>query len=279
MPGCDTISQIPTKELDSFTMQTKPQYDPTGNARVALFWSILGGIGTGLAFPHTLELNPGILEQVDMAIPALAAVQVFQTSFILLVAGWAAFRTGETFGLDSPVVRSLVRRTKSHAFKSGKVLRAIGIGVGIGLLSKVLDLLAFSPLLPEAKKSVQPDVSLWKSLLATFQEGITDELLMRLLLMTFMVWLLRTFFFRSAGDPPKQLFHTAIVVSALLIAVGHLPTASSVWDLTPLVVIRVLLLSMIESVPYGFLFWRWGLEYAVIAHLFTAVTLTLIGAM
>jgi membrane protease YdiL (CAAX protease family) len=71
-------------------------------------------------------------------------------------------------------------------------------------------------------------------------------------------------------DKPTQ---TGIVISIFLAAIifglGHLPITASLVAITPLIVLRAIVLNGIGGIVFGWLFWKRGLESAMIAH-FTA---------
>lgn len=68
---------------------------------------------------------------------------------------------------------------------------------------------------------------------------------------------------------------SAIVVTALLFGAGHLPALSLTVGLTPLLLVRTLLLNALAAVAFGWLFWRRSLEAAMIGHGAAHVMLTL----
>lgn len=62
----------------------------------------------------------------------------------------------------------------------------------------------------------------------------------------------------------------AIILAAFLFGVGHLPAATATgMDLTLLLTLRIILLNAVGGIIFGWLYWKKGLEAAVIAH-FTA---------
>jgi hypothetical protein len=73
-------------------------------------------------------------------------------------------------------------------------------------------------------------------------------------------------FWRRTSRPTASLFWLAIVVSAILFGLGHLPAAASIWALTPIVIVRTITLNALLGIPFGWLYWRWGLEYAMLSH-------------
>lgn len=250
---------------------------PTQHARLALFWSVLGSIGTVALFPYLLEINPGLLDQSPLSLPAMIAAQTIQIGLTLFLGGWIALKAGASIGLDTPIARSWVYKTEPRGFDRSRVLLAMCLGLGLGLTGILLDSYVFMPLLPEARVPVELSVPRWKALLGSFYGGITEELLTRLIVVTLIAWLLARVLARGKEQPPNTVFHVAIVAAALLFALGHLPTAGAIWELTPMVILRVLVLNMYGAIPFGYLYWRWGLEYAMIAHFFADLGLHVVA--
>ncbi len=104
--------------------------------------------------------------------------------------------------------------------------------------------------------------------------GFTEELLLRWGFMTFLVWASSRLFLRGEGTPKAVFVIAAIVVSALVFGIGHLPIASMLaGGLSVPVVIYVITANSIFGVVAGFLYWKKGLEAAIIAHIFAHVVL------
>ena len=59
---------------------------------------------------------------------------------------------------------------------------------------------------------------------------------------------------------------TAIVLAALLFGIAHLPAMAALVALTPLIVIRTVLLNALGGLLFGWLFWQRSLEVAMVAH-------------
>ena len=97
--------------------------------------------------------------------------------------------------------------------------------------------------------------------------GITEELLMRWGVMTLLLWLGWRLLQRGHGQPRNGLVATAVLFSAVLFAVGHLPAAQAMAGvLTMPVVAFVLVGNTVFGLVAGGLFARHGLEAAIIAH-------------
>jgi membrane protease YdiL (CAAX protease family) len=111
--------------------------------------------------------------------------------------------------------------------------------------------------------------------------GFTEEILLRWGMMSFLVWLLAAIFERGRENdsPPRSIFFVlAILISALLFGLGHLPVASMLaGGLTLPIFLYVLVGNSIFGVVAGLLYWRRGMEAAILAHI--SAHLVLISAI
>jgi CAAX amino terminal protease family. len=93
-----------------------------------------------------------------------------------------------------------------------------------------------------------------------------------------LAWLGGLLFHDSDGRPKPIVFWTANILFALAFGAAHLPTEAAIGlPLNPLVVTATLVLNGIGGLVFGWLFWMFGLESAMLAHfLADAIKLTLI---
>lgn len=104
--------------------------------------------------------------------------------------------------------------------------------------------------------------------------GLTEELLLRWGFMTFLVWAAWRLFQKGEGTPKAVYVVAAIFISALVFGMGHLPIASMLaGGLTVPLVAYVVTANSIFGIFAGFLYWKKGLEAAMIAHIFAHVVL------
>jgi membrane protease YdiL (CAAX protease family) len=84
--------------------------------------------------------------------------------------------------------------------------------------------------------------------------------------MTLLVWI--TFKIKKAknGSPTTIGIWAAIIVSSILFGLGHLPVTSAITAITPIVIIRAIVLNGIGGLIFGWLYWKKGLESAMISH-------------
>ena len=83
--------------------------------------------------------------------------------------------------------------------------------------------------------------------------GVIEEVMMRL-------------FCKYKIDIPVRVFAAANIISALLFAAGHLPGTMAMTTLTPLLLFRCFLFNGGLGLCFGWLYRKYGIGYAMIAH-------------
>ena len=90
--------------------------------------------------------------------------------------------------------------------------------------------------------------------------------MLRLFMMSLLAWLGWKVFFRKAEKAPAGVIVAANVISALLFAAGHLPATAMLFEITPLVLLRCFLFNGGLGLFFGWLYRRFGIQYAMIGH-------------
>jgi membrane protease YdiL (CAAX protease family) len=97
--------------------------------------------------------------------------------------------------------------------------------------------------------------------------------------MTFLVWLGRFVSKTSEGKPTLAVLWIANIVAAVLFGLGHLPATAALVPLTPLVVARALVLNGVIGIGFGYLYFKRGLESAMISHFSADIVLHVLFAI
>ncbi|KPK80516.1 MAG: hypothetical protein AMJ81_11965 [Phycisphaerae bacterium SM23_33] len=256
-------------------MATRPEQSKAQgrHLRLALFWAALGGIAAAMVMPYATAVLKLPVQDAPLPMPLLIAAQALQLGVLLVLLGWLGLRAGAPLGLDSPLARALVYRAPVAPPRPGRSLAVAalaGLVVG-GLIAGAARL--FAPLMPPAHHPVSLSFARWQGFLASFYGGIVEELFLRLFLMTALVWCAWKLILKAKRAPGHAVFWTAIVLAALVFAAGHLPAAARLWPLTAAVVARTIVLNLLAGIPFGFLYWRLGLEHAMLAHFWADIVL------
>jgi hypothetical protein len=108
--------------------------------------------------------------------------------------------------------------------------------------------------------------------LAAISAGITEETLFRLFGLSLLAWLGGLLFHDADGRPRVIIFWIANFLLALGFGVVHLQKVAVMgWPINPLVITYTLVLNAIGGLAFGWLFWTFGLESAMLAHFFADV--------
>jgi hypothetical protein len=213
---------------------------------------------TLLVLPALLATIPEITGQPAPPVPLwlLCAASLLQSGVLVALAVWAGCALAPKVGLAAPWFAA-----PSLAALRGQVLPAIPVGVGSGAL-----LIAFLTIAPEQLRSAQARLNA-PILARVLYGGLTEEVLLRWGVMTLLVWILWRVVQKRGGAPRAALVWTANVTSALAFGAGHLPAATLLAGrLTPESIVWVILANALFGIAAGWLYWRRGLEAAMIAH-------------
>jgi membrane protease YdiL (CAAX protease family) len=218
---------------------------------------------TVLGVPRILAMLPELLGRVvpmPMPLWALVLSSVVQSSILLGLAVWGGVRLSSAVGLRAPLF---------EAVASGQpVWIALCPQVVPGLIAGLLGgatLLACFRFAPAQIQAVQGRLAM-PLLVRLLYGGITEEMLLRWGVMTALAWLA----WRFSGRNSTGGLWTAIAVSALVFAVGHLPAAYLfLGSLNATVVTWVIAVNTLFGIVFGWLYWRYGLEAAIVAHALT----------
>ena len=96
--------------------------------------------------------------------------------------------------------------------------------------------------------------------------GVIEEVMMRLFFMSMLVPTISRLFCKNEKDIPVRVFVAANIISALLFAAGHLPGTAAMTTLTPIVLFRCFLFNGGLGLCFGYLYRKYGIGYAMIAH-------------
>lgn len=224
--------------------------------KLAALFGIAGALATLALMPYVMALTPQKFTALPLPLPAIVLAAAAQTGVLCWLLGWLGLYLGAPYGLDAPWLRAWVYRRPRDPARRPRWWLAVLLGGLAALL--VVGLSALGP------KHAEDIIQAWRGALASFYGGIVEEVLYRLLLVSALVWLLARCNRRVARP---WMFVLAIVLAALLFGAGHLSAAHAAGLLgTPLLVARIVLLNAVVAVVFGGLFWKYGLEHAMLAH-------------
>jgi Type II CAAX prenyl endopeptidase Rce1-like len=201
-------------------------------------------------------------------------LSVVQTGILLSIAILIGVQLAQLVGLSAPAAEALARGNSFISALKPQILPGViaGVIVGVAILSSWV---LFRPLLPfvfvtraERLNVAMPFVT------RLLYGGITEELLLRWGFMTLLVWAAWRMFQRGRGTPRATYFVSAIVISSIVFGIGHLPIVRALGvDFTLPIVAFIVFANSLFGLIAGYLYWRKGLEAAIIAHMATHIVL------
>ncbi|MCG5253321.1 CPBP family intramembrane metalloprotease [Brevibacillus agri] len=237
------------------------------NLKIALFLSGLSAIGFVAATPYLLTMIGDAVAMVPLPLPAVIALFVLQGSITAFLLSWAGLTLAGKVGLDAPILRKWLYKTGGASFNRQGIVQAVIFGLLGTLMIYLLERLIFQPLMPIlAEKAQELNAPIWAGVLTAIQGGVYEEVMVRLFMMTLVVWILSKLFGRQSSPKP-WMYWIGIFGAAFLFGLGHLPAASVYFgEITPLLFVRTIALNGVAGILFGYLYWKRGLEYAMIAH-------------
>ena len=225
------------------------------------------------------KLSPEILTKVP-PLWVLMLLQALQLTVLLAISILIGIGCAYRVGLRSHLIDYWVLHTPKIPYSVIEMKWSLGVGVATAIVLFLLDRL-MQPGLPEALRAANNTKPSGLNLLtAMFYGGITEEILMRWGLMSLLVWIAWKVLKQGVTLPSQGIYQGAIVLAALVFGLLHLPATAAIVPLTPLVIIRAILLNGIAGIAFGWLFWQYSLEAAMLAHIsFHAFTSVLSGLL
>ncbi len=234
-----------------------------------IFW-IAAAIGGIAIVPYQMKMMGSKIEEqakeTGKKVPpkaVLILLGIVQTSILMGVAAYVGTLLAPKVDLHWYLLDSLLDGASIPFSLSNAILIAISGALILTLVMLVLDMQIM-------KKIPQADIdypSKAQSLLASLYGGISEEVLTRLFVMTGVVWLLS---FTAIGN---LAYWIGIVVAAILFGVLHLPAAFGLFGKSGIVIFRTILLNALPGLLFGYLYWTFGIEIAMISHFFADIFL------
>ena len=239
---------------------------------ILLVVSILGNIAV---LPYVSSLFLSSKEQLPVPSLIIMLAQITQAIIMFSVAIFIGLFLGKKVGLGAPLIEDWLHG-ESIKNRLKPILRtSLVLGILIGISVFVLDRFAFS-FFVEPVTASQAEPPLWQRFLASFYGGINEEIFMRLFLVSLLVWISCKIRSTKEGIPTSTGVWLSIILVSVLFGLGHLPMTAQFMEITPVVVIRAIILNGIAGIVFGWLYWKKGLGAAVISHFFTDIVLHVI---
>ena len=250
--------------------------DITKNLKPTLFLFSLGFLGIASiapVIPQLVSLQP---EPLPFSIEVIQLISILQSSILLALMLWLGSVFSKRVNLKAPVIFALASSENVFDKIKPQIIPALigGIVGGVFLLLFFVGMSSYLPaeFLSAGEKLTPP----WYTRI--LYGGITEELLIRWGLMSFIVWGAYRLTQKNGSDIRPYNYIVAIILSSILFGLGHLPVALALSsEVTAFLVTYIVLGNAAFGFIAGYLYWKKGLECAIVAHMIAHITM-IIGA-
>jgi len=236
--------------------------------KLGLILFALGFLGVLSLLTATIPMSDEIAELSPIVVKLLT---LMSPTIMLLIAVIIGTLLYDKVNLSVPVLSSLLKKESAWTI----LLQHLKFGIPLGLLAGLVIMLVawiFNAIIPhEFEKLGNVEVTLF---VRFGYGGITEEVLLRFGVMTLFVWVISKLS-KKLNDP---IYWIGIALSTILFALGHFPVAFASVSAPSLTLLTYILIgNSVGGIVYGWLYWKKGLEAAIIAHMFTHLAIVLLG--
>lgn len=206
-------------------------------------WTVVRELLSGVALP--------------LPLPVMLLFSAAQSGLLLFFAVWAGVAFAPRVSLAAPFAAAAVAGAPAWPALRRQLLPALIGGLIGGLL-----LVLLARHVPPALNQFDPPLAA-----RMLYGGLTEELLCRWGIMSLLLWTAWRLLQFERSLPSASLAWVSIVASAAIFALAHLPAAAALaGGLRREIIIYVVIGNTAFGVLAGYLFWRHGLETAMICH-------------
>ncbi len=219
--------------------------------------ALVGGYFTGVYGWEELtdDVKGQILAQTGNNLSLYYLITTLQALLYAVIFGFFGYILSGKTGLMKPV-----------RFEKKPMMLTLGLTLFTGLIL-CSDLFYFRNHIPQvaAMYRGRPSFAYWVA--SVLYGGVIEEILMRLFMMSLLVWLAWKIFFRREANPPTGVMIAANILAAILFAAGHLPSTMQMFgETTPMILLRCFLLNGAGGLVFGSLYRKYGIQYSMTAH-------------
>lgn len=222
--------------------------------------SLIGGFFTSiyLAESYDAQSIQKILSSAGIEnISFLHIITAVQTAFQIFIMSFFGYILSEKIGL-----------MRKFSFKKDGCLSTLILTLVSGIVFIVLEYGVFCRLIPEAAAiyDEKPTIAYMISCIA--YGGVIEEIMMRLFLLSLIAFIIWKIFFKNSDTVPQKVLAAANITAAVLFALGHIPATLALFgEITPLILIRCIVLNSMAGLVCGHLYINHGIQYAMLSHM------------
>lgn len=236
--------------------------------KTLLFFVVTGLLGGFFVGIYLLDSYPVPIRQQLLDSLAVSGLQTIPAELLLgMISALQAAGYGLVLGAFGIVLgrkTGLWKDETAITKKPGLVTLAVSVAGGLAMI--LLDVLLFGPGCQAIGDSYGTKPTIAYIVASAVYGAVTEEIMLRLFAMSLFAFLLHRLSGRRQEKPTTGMLIAANVVTAFLFATGHLPATFLILGNSPVILLRCFLLNGGMGLLFGYLYRKYGLRYAMLAH-------------
>lgn len=242
------------------------------------WWLLVAFVLAAIAnIPHSRAVKELTSQAVDLEKQSIFQSIIGNAGAALIIGSlfiWVGLWISARANLGAPLlVKILSGKSFSDSFNRNTILASALIGSLVGFLT-LLMLKVQEYVLPMGPANFKHPSAI-PNLFASFSAGITEEIIFRLGIMSLVITAIQ--YLNKTKTPSNKTIWIGNLLTALFFGLIHIPMSSNYYDLTPIVIGTTVLGNVITGTTFGWIFWRYGLIMAMLAHFIFDVVFHVIG--
>ena len=236
--------------------------------KTLLFFAVIGLVGGFFTGIYLLDSYPAEIRQQLLNELAAEGLDFISADRMMgIIAAYQAAGYGLVLGVLGILLSKKIGLWKGEKTLAKKpLMAAAAVSVIGGLALILLDIFFFGKYSQPIMDSYANKPTVVFLLASVLYGGVIEEVMLRLFMMSLVAFVLQKIFAKKSEKPSEWILIAANVVSAALFAAGHLPATYVLMGLTPMILLRCFLLNGGIGLMFGWLYRKYGLRYAMIAH-------------
>lgn len=232
--------------------------------KTAVYFALVGLVASALtALYQTNILSEDLMQKIIAQVGSIEVMIIIASLQGAILTFIAAF-----IGLK---LAGKVDLKLNFIYNKQAIILSVVLAFFVALIITGSDRLVFAQHMPNMSEGY--NISLMYLTVGLLYGGVIEEVLLRLFVMSLFVWTLKFLFARHKDKEniPGWIYWTGIFLAAGIFAALHLPiTFQTIGNSFP-IILRCLLLNSVGGIAYGYLYWKKGLGYSIVAHAATHI--------
>jgi hypothetical protein len=200
----------------------------------------------------------------------LASPRPIQPGFFLIAAAigglavWLGLAAARRVGTGAPILDGTV----ATPLAARRLAISLAVGAACGAVVVAVLVYGLVPIEPALATRLRARIGApsWLPWALAVESSILEEFVLRLFLLSSLAWLLARGWRNDHASVSPVASWSAITASSLVFAAVHLPAWLATTNPTAVLIASVLILNGVAGMVLGYLYWRWGIESALLAH-------------